>query len=95
MRYLSDSLIKQALLGSCGEELKYTTFRERMQQSMSIITFLWIELKIGNHTYTSNWTFANSSYDVLLGMLIHVSNDSVIDYAKWINLIKDTVISVD
>ena len=37
-------------------------------------------LKIGNHTYTSNWVVANSRYDVLLGMPWHVAHNPTIQY---------------
>lgn len=37
-------------------------------------------LKIGNHTYTSNWVVANSRYDVLLGMPWPVAHKPTIQY---------------
>ena len=39
-------------------------------------------LKIGFHTYTSNWVVGDSRYDVLLGMPWHVATDPKIDYVN-------------
>lgn len=52
-------------------------------------------LKIGSHTYTSNWVVANCRYDVLLGMPWHVAHNPNVDYVKRVVKIGSDVISVD
>lgn len=39
-------------------------------------------VQIGRHSYTSNWTVANSRYDVLLGMPWHTDVKPEIDYER-------------
>ena len=39
-------------------------------------------LRIGKHSYKSNWVVASCRYDVLLGMPWHVANNPSIDYKK-------------
>ena len=39
-------------------------------------------LKIGNHSYKSNWVVSNCRYDVVLGMPWHVAHNPNIDYSR-------------
>lgn len=50
-------------------------------------------LKIGGHTYKSNWVVSNCRYDVLLGMPWHVSYNPKVDYCGRQVRVKDTLIS--
>ena len=52
-------------------------------------------LKIGSHTYSSNWVVANCRYDVLLGMPWHVAHNPTVDYVKRVVKGGSDVISVD
>ena len=49
-------------------------------------------LRIGSHTYTSNWLVADCRYDVLLGTPWHVANNPQIDYKKRIVTVNDKAI---
>ena len=51
-------------------------------------------LRLGAHTYTSNWIVADCRYDVLLGMPWHVANNTDIDYVSRIVKVRDVVIPV-
>jgi len=49
-------------------------------------------LKIGSHTYTSNWVVSDTRYDVILGMPWHVANNPQIDYVeRTIRVNEDTL----
>ena len=52
-------------------------------------------LKIGSHTYTSNWVLVDCRYDVLLGMPWHVANNPQIDYKKRIVKVNGDEILID
>ena len=51
-------------------------------------------LRLGAHTYTSNWIVANFRYDVLLGMLWHVAHNPSINYEQKIVKVGPDVIPV-
>ena len=51
-------------------------------------------LRLGAHTYTSNWGVANCRYDVLLGMPWHVANNPGNDYKRRVVTVEDDEIPV-
>ena len=57
------------------------------EQSSQIV--LHGTLKIGSHTYTSNWVVSDTRYDVLLGMPWHVAHNPQTDYNKRIVRVHD------
>jgi len=52
-------------------------------------------LKIGSHTYSSNWAVSDCRYDILLGMPWHVAHNPTIDYENRIVRVDGDKIPID
>lgn len=52
-------------------------------------------LKIGSHTYTSNWVVMNTRYDVLLGMPWHVANNPEVNYPNRIVKVNEEILGLE
>ena len=75
----------------CDVQVKHSNI-DSIENSSTVI--LGATLKIGKHSYKSNWLVANCRYDVLLGMPWHVANNPHVDYNdRIIKIGKDELIT--
>jgi len=60
----------------CNVEVRHSE-ADSVEKSSQVV--LGATVRIGKHSYKSNWLVANCRYDVLLGMPWHVANNPNID----------------
>ena len=65
----------------CQENVTFQDSRKGTKEEASEV-ILNGTLRLGAHTYNSNWIVTNCRYDVLLGMPWHVARNPSIDYEE-------------